>query len=135
MTGAIILNGRGAGSLPTASAIVSDIVELSGRNEYHGMLTGTAELMSPDERVSRYYLRLQTEDSPGILSQISGVLGVHNISIASVMQKEVNEGYVPLIIVTHEAVESNMLKCINEIEKFSFIKEKVIMIRVEDFKN
>ncbi len=135
MTGAIILNGRGAGSLPTASAIVSDIVQLSTKNEYHGILTGNAALMSPDERVSRYYLRLQTEDSPGILSQISGVLGVHNISIASVMQKEVNEGFVPLIIVTHDAVESNMLTCIKEIEKFSFIKEKVIMIRVEDFKN
>ena len=135
MTGAIILNGRGAGSLPTASAIVSDIVQLADKNEFHGVLTGTAELMSPEERVSRYYLRLQTEDSPGILSQISGVLGVHNISIASVMQKEVSEGYVPLIIVTHDAVENNMLKCIKEIEKFSFIKEKVIMIRVEDFKN
>jgi homoserine dehydrogenase len=135
MTGAIILNGRGAGSLPTASAIVSDIVQLSGKNEYHGALTGQAVLMSPEERISRYYLRLQTEDSPGILSQISGVLGLHNISIASVMQKEVNEGYVPLIIVTHEAVESNILKCIEAIEKFSFIKEKVILIRVEDFKN
>ena len=110
-------------------------MQLSEKNEYHGVLTGKAELMSPEQRVSRYYLRLQTEDSPGILSQISGVLGVHNISIASVMQKEVTAGYVPLIIVTHEAVESNMLKCIEEIEKFSFIKEKVILIRVEDFKN
>ena len=135
MTGAIILNGRGAGSLPTASAIVSDIVQLSGKKDYHGMITGKAMLMSSEQRVSRYYLRLQTEDSPGILSQISGVLGTHNISIASVMQKEVNKGYVPLIIVTHEAVESNMIKCIEEIEKFSFIKEKVILIRVEDFKN
>jgi len=135
MTGAIMLNGRGAGSLPTASAIVSDIIQLSDKNEYHGILTGGANLMSPEERVSRYYLRLQTEDSPGILSQISGVLGEHTISIASVMQKEVNKGYVPLIIVTHEAVESNMLKCIEEIEKFNFIKEKAILIRVEDFKN
>lgn len=135
MTGAIILNGRGAGSLPTASAIVSDIIQLSGKNEYHGLPTEKAVLMSPEERVSRYYLRLQTEDSPGILSQISGVLGIHNISIASVMQKEVTEGYVPLIIVTHEAVESNMFRCIEEIENFEFIKEKAILIRVEDFKN
>jgi len=135
MTGAIMLNGRGAGSLPTASAIVSDVIQLSGKNDYNGILSGKAELMSPEERISRYYLRLQTEDSPGILSQISGVLGVHNISIASVMQKEVTEGSVPLIIVTHEAVESNMIKCIEEIENFAFIKEKVILIRVEDFKN
>ena len=126
MAGAIMLNGRGAGSLPTASAIVSDIVQLSTRDDYHGVLTGEAKLMTPEERVSRYYLRLQTEDSPGILSQISGVLGMNSISIASVMQKEVNEKYVPLIIVTHESLESNILKCIKEIEKFSFIKDKVI---------
>ncbi len=135
MAGAIMLNGRGAGSLPTASAIVSDIVQLSAKDDYHGALTGKAKLMTPEERISRYYLRLQTEDSPGILSQISGVLGMNDISIASVMQKEVNEKYVPLIIVTHESVESNILKCIREIEKFSFIKDKIIMIRVEDFKN
>lgn len=135
MAGAIILNGRGAGSYPTASAIVSDIVELSTKNEYHGIPTGRAVLMPAEQRLSRYYLRLQTEDSPGILSQISGVLGRHNISIASVMQKEVNEGYVPLIIVTHDAIESNIFKCIEEIEKFDFVKEKIVLIRVEDFKN
>jgi homoserine dehydrogenase len=91
--------------------------------------------MSSEERISRYYIRLQTEDSPGILSQISGVLGKRRISIASVIQKEVNEGYVPLIIVTHEAVESNLLKCIEDIENFPFVKERAIVIPVEDFKN
>jgi homoserine dehydrogenase len=91
--------------------------------------------MSSEERMSRYYIRLQTEDSPGILSQISGVLGMRKISIASVIQKEVNAGYVPLIIVTHEAVESELLKCIEDIEKFPFVKERAIVIPVEDFKN
>ena len=134
MTGAVVLNGRGAGSLPTASAVVSDIVQLASRNEYPGKFIGKAKLIEPEERVSRYYLRLYTEDSPGILSQISGVLGKHQISIASVIQKEVSEQFVPLIIVTHEANESNMIKCIEEIESFSFVREKVVFIRVEDFK-
>jgi homoserine dehydrogenase len=98
MTGAVILNGKGAGSLPTASSIVSDIIQLSNNNDYNGMLSNEVNLMSSEERISRYYIRLQTEDSPGILSQISGVLGMHRISIASVIQKEVNEGYVPLTI-------------------------------------
>jgi homoserine dehydrogenase len=62
------------------------------------------------------------------------VLGKHQISIASVIQKEVSEQFVPLIIVTHEANESNMIKCIEEIESFSFVREKVVFIRVEDFK-
>jgi homoserine dehydrogenase len=135
MTGAIILNGRGAGSLPTASSIVSDIIQLSNKNDYNGILSSEVKLMSSEERISRYYIRLQTEDSPGILSQISGVLGMGSISIASVIQKEVNEGFVPLIIVTHEAVESNLLKCIDDIENFPFVKERAIVIPVEDFKN
>jgi len=135
MTGAVILNGKGAGSLPTASSIVSDIIQLSNNNNYNGILSSEVNLMSSAERISRYYIRLQTEDSPGILSQISGVLGMRGISIASVIQKEVNEGYVPLMIVTHEAVESDLLKCIKDIENFPFVKERPIVIPVEDFKN
>ncbi len=132
MADAVVLNGRGAGSRPTSSAVISDIVELADKKEFPGKFTGQAELMLPSERVSRYYIRLQTEDSPGILSQISGVLGNHNISIASVIQKEVNDAYVPLIIVTHEAIESEMFTCIKEIEDFEFVKDSVTIIRVED---
>ena len=138
MTGPVILNGKGAGSLPTASSIVSDIIQLSNNNDYNGILSNEVNLMSSEERVSRYYIRLQTEDSPGILSQISGVFGMRKISIASVIQKEVkevDEGYVPLIIVTHEAVESELLKCIEDIENFPFVKERAVVIPVEDFKN
>ena len=134
MTGPVVMNGKGAGSSATASAVVSDIVMHADRPEYHPRFIGNAKLMSPEERVSRYYIRMLTEDSPGILSQISGTLGRHSISIASVLQKEVNAKHVPLIIVTHEALESNMQKCITEIEQFSFVKEHVTLIRVEDFK-
>ncbi len=133
MTDAVILNGKGAGSLPTASAVISDIVQLSNKNIYPGKFTGKARIMLPDERVSRYYLRLHTEDCPGILSQISGVIGKFGISIASVIQKEITEKYVPLIIVTHEANEKNMLNCISKIEEFDFVQDKVTFIRVEDF--
>ncbi|HOK02978.1 MAG TPA: homoserine dehydrogenase [Spirochaetota bacterium] len=134
MTGPVILNGKGAGSLPTASSVISDIVQLSSKRDYPGKFIGKAEVMAPEDRISRYYIRLYTEDSPGILSQISGVLGRNNISIASVIQKEVDEKFVPLIIVTHEARESDMLKCIDEIQSFSFVKERIVFIRVEDFK-
>jgi homoserine dehydrogenase len=135
MTGPVLFNGKGAGSLPTASSIVSDIIQLTDNNNYTGILSSEVNLMSSEERKSKFYIRLQTEDSPGILSQIAGVLGMRKISIASVIQKEVNEGYVPLIIVTHEAVEGMLLKCIEEIENFPFVKERAIVIPVEDFKN
>jgi len=133
MTGPVVLNGRGAGSSATASAIVSDIIQLSESPSFHGRFIGRANLMSPEERISRYYIRLLTQDSPGILSRISGTLGRNNISIASVMQKEVNSDFIPLMIVTHEASEGSMLRCIEEIQGFSFVKEKITLIRVEDF--
>ena len=132
MADAVVLTGRGAGSRPTASSVISDIVELSGSSGYMGNFTGEAELMLPSNRISRYYIRLSTEDSPGILSKISGILGNYNISIASVIQKEVSEAYVPLIIVTHEAIEDEMFKCIKEIENFEFVKDSITIIRVED---
>jgi homoserine dehydrogenase len=132
MADAVVLTGRGAGSMPTASSVISDIVELSGNSVYTGNFIGEAELMLPSSRISRYYIRLLTEDSPGILSKISGILGNYNISIASVIQKEVSEAYVPLIIVTHEAIENEMFKCIKEIENFEFVKDSVTIIRVED---
>ncbi|MFA5519469.1 MAG: homoserine dehydrogenase [Spirochaetota bacterium] len=132
MADAVVLTGKGAGSKPTASSVISDIVDLASSNGYMGAFTGEAKLMSPNERISRYYIRLLTEDSPGILSKISGILGNYNISIASVMQKEVNEANVPLIIVTHEAVESEMFQCIEEIKKFDFVKDSITIIRVEN---
>lgn len=134
MADAVVLTGKGAGSRPTASSVISDIVDLASSNGYMGAFTGEAELMLPSERISRYYIRLLTEDSPGILSKISGVLGNYKISIASVIQKEVNEANVPLIIVTHEAIESEMFQCIEEIKKFDFVKDSITIIRVEDLK-
>jgi homoserine dehydrogenase len=134
MTGPVVMNGRGAGSSATASAVVSDIVQLANKPGFHPRFTGAAKLISPEQRVSRYYIRMLSEDSPGILSQISGALGRHKISIASVIQKEVNAELVPIIILTHEAKDSSMQKCVAEIEKFDFVKEPLTLIRVEDFK-
>ncbi len=133
MTDAIVLNGKGAGSLPTASAVVSDIVQLANRNIHTGDISGHATMMLPEERNSRYYLRIHTEDNPGMLSKISGILGEHNISIASVIQKETNLKVLPLIICTHFAIEKNILDCIEEIESFQCVHDRVVSIRIEDF--
>lgn len=134
MAGPITLTGRGAGSLPTASAVVSDIVRIATMEEGHDApLTadGDTRYVTPDRRVSRYYMRVHTEDRPGILSKISGVLGDHDISIASVIQKEVNSPSVPLVIMTHEAGEDRLQASLEEIKKFEFIHGMTI-IRVED---
>lgn len=135
MTGSVILHGKGAGSRPTASAVVSDVIHIAQNecvDEPAVTLSGSAHYILPEKRISRYYMRLHTEDRPGILSKISGVLGSHEISIASVIQKEVNAPSVPLVIMTHEAVEDGVLQSVSEINDFSFIDGKVTLIRVED---
>ncbi len=135
MTDPIILFGKGAGSLPTASAVVSDIVQLAEKSEIEErpfLITGDAVYLKPEQRRSKYYMRIHTEDSPGILSIISGVFGKFGISIASVIQKEVESEYVPLIIMTHEAAEDKIILARKEINNFDFISGDVTMIRVEE---
>ncbi len=134
MTGPVILYGRGAGSNPTASAVVSDILQISGGGIEGGtrLTSEPADLLLPGERLSRYYLRLHTDDRPGILSQISGVLGNHAISISSVMQKEEHGEHVPLIFMSHLAREDRVRSAIGEIKGFPFVHGDVMLIRVED---
>ncbi len=134
MTGPVTLTGKGAGSLPTASAVVSDIVRIARNGSNAGAATPDLEeanYLPPEKRLSRYYMRVHVEDSPGILSKISGVLGKNNISIASVMQKEQSSAFVPLVIMTHRARESGILASIEEMRTYSFI-ENITLIRVED---
>ena len=135
MTDPVILTGRGAGSNPTASAVLSDIVQIAVRDAaYESPLVtdGPAAHIEAGMRISRYYLRLQTDDRPGILSQIAGVLGANGISISSVIQKEIHPEHVPLIFMTHQAREEGMMKALDEIRKFEFIRGEVMLIRVED---
>ncbi|OGP71355.1 MAG: homoserine dehydrogenase, partial [Deltaproteobacteria bacterium RBG_13_60_28] len=110
--GPILLYGQGAGMMPTASAVVSDILDLA-RNLTRGVnrrvppLGCDTALETPrnikplDEVVTNYYIRFAALDRPGVLSQISGILGKHNISIAAVIQKgrEV-KGAVPIVMIT-----------------------------------
>jgi homoserine dehydrogenase len=77
-------------------------------------------------------MRIFTRDEPGILSRISGVLGRHAISIASVIQKETGQPYVPLIFMTHDINEASMSMAAREIRDFDFVDDNMLIIRVED---
>jgi len=85
------------------------------------------------ELSTSYYFRFSVLDSPGVLSKISGSLGNHKISIASVIQKgrEVN-GSVPLVMMTHEARESNVQKAVSLIDGLDVLTDKTMIIRVEN---
>ncbi|HKN87253.1 MAG TPA: homoserine dehydrogenase [Nitrospiraceae bacterium] len=141
--GDIVLFGQGAGSLPTGSAVVSDIIDLA-RNVLAGA-SGRVPAASfqqdqrrplrirPMEEISSlYYLRFMVVDRPGVLSQIAGVLGQHGISISSVIQKGRKEGQtVPVVIMTHTAREREVQSALYEINRMPFISEPTTLIRVE----
>jgi len=140
--GQILLYGRGAGEMPTASAVVGDIID-AARNIADGCpkrvpmdyyRADKKAVLVPIERIeSRYYLRFNVGDNPGVLAAIAGRLGSEGISIASVMQKEgAGEAWVPVIIITHKAVERGVRKAIREIEKESFVRAPTQVIRIEE---
>lgn len=139
--GNTLFYGRGAGDMPTGSAVVSDILEI-GRD----ILAGSTRRMpvaafrdrAPrpirmmEDITSCYYLRFAAIDKPGVLSRISGVLGKNNISIASVLQKgRKHAEAVPLVMMTHEAVERNVRNALEEINKLDCVSGPTMVIRVE----
>jgi homoserine dehydrogenase len=136
--GDIMLYGKGAGSMPTGSAVVADIMDISrailnpGTQPVSAATSGNLTSQDMDEVASLYYLRFMVVDQPGVLSQISGVLGKNNISIESVIQRgRALGGVVPLVIMTHEAVEKDMRRALAEIQKLSCVTEAPVLIRVE----
>jgi len=141
--GDIMLYGKGAGSFPTASAVVSDVIDIA-RN----ILKGTVRRVppcafQPDQRrplrirpiaeiSSLYYLRFMVLDRPGVLSQLSGVLGKHDISISSVLQRGRKDGQtVPVVLTTHTAVERNVQAALREIAALPFVSAPTTLIRIE----
>jgi homoserine dehydrogenase len=134
--------GLGAGKDPTGSAVVSDIIALarqinSGTNTLipplgHAISSNEPLYVEPmDELKTPYYFRFSAIDKPGVLSKISGILGENDISIHSVIQKgrEVN-GPVPIVMLTHEALEFNVRKALAMIDELDVLTDKTVMIRV-----
>ena len=140
--GDIMLYGRGAGSLPTGSAVVGDIMDIARQilmepsRKLPAGPSGDAgpvvDFQPMDSITSIYYFRFMALDQPGVLSQISGILGRHRISIAQMIQRGRKEGgSVPLVIMTHTALERDIQKALVEIKSLSCITEQPILIRVE----
>jgi len=138
--GATMYYGKGAGDMPTGSAVVADIVDISkmlvhGKvSEYKGNQTERQpyKIKKIEDIESMYYFRFSAMDKPGVLSKISGILGNYNISIASVIQKGRRiGGSVPLVILTHTAKERDVLNALREIDELPVVSEKTMFIRVE----
>jgi homoserine dehydrogenase len=140
----MILYGHGAGMMPTASAVIGDIVDIA-RN----ILTGTRgriplfsyqpenkknlPVLSMDSIETHYYFRFTAADRPSVLSKIAGILGDHQISIKMVHQKgRKTNGTVPIVMLTHHARESSVKKALAEIADLDVIAAKPVLIRIED---
>jgi homoserine dehydrogenase len=142
--GPVMLYGRGAGMEPTASAVVGDVLEIA-RNLMAGIGRRCAPLGYLDDRIktlvikpmgeiiSKYYLRFSVLDKPGVLARIAGALGRNDISIESMIQTARMAGEpVPIVIMTHEARETDVRKALEEIDGFELITEKSNFIRIEN---
>ncbi|NGZ96967.1 MAG: homoserine dehydrogenase [Nitrospira sp. WS110] len=141
--GDVVLYGRGAGSMPTGSAVVSDVIAIT-RNVIKGAV-GRVPVASfqqdqrrplrlrPMEEISSlYYLRFTVVDRPGVLAQIAGELGRCGISISSMVQQGRREGQtVPVVIKTHSAKERDVQTALREINRKPFVSEPTMLIRVE----
>jgi len=136
-----VFTGRGAGRMPTASAVVADIVDvaerrLSGvrRGSAHLANVPEAEVASAQDVRTSSYCRFAVADSPGVLAQIARVFSEHDISIASVLQQgrsDTEDGVVPLIMTTHDARESDMQRAVGVIAPLPFVRHAPKIIRIE----
>lgn len=130
----MMLQGRGAGDMPTASAVVSDILRAATVHEHaHPTFANTAEadpsLIFDDNWESQCFIRLAAEDRPGVLAKIAGWLAQEDVSIATMLQKgKADDGRVPLIIVTHAAPEKSLRKALESFDKALCTVESVIRV-------
>lgn len=140
LTGKVLFFGQGAGALPTSSAVIADIVS-SARNIVLGIsgqaifkLASGKHIKPMSEIETRYYLRVNVADRPGVLAQISRVLGDLSISISSAIQLESDEKaqMAELVIMTHPAREKAMQQALGELGKLSVVAEISNFIRVEN---
>jgi len=142
--GDILLYGHGAGMLPTASAVVSDIVDivrnlLSGASARVPALSYQRDCIRPmqilpiDELMTHYYFRFSALDRPGVLSTISGILGKYDISIQSVQQKgRKTNGSVPVVMLSHLVREADVKQALKEISALDVVGDEPVLIRIED---
>jgi len=136
LIGENLFYGEGAGALPTASSVIGDIITIA--KGIGNMPDGTlfkrdvSLVKDMDEIRTRYYVRFSAIDRPGVLAKISGILGKHGISIATVAQKERRASkVVPIVMLTHEALERDMARALKEIDGLNVIKKKTVRVRIE----
>jgi len=141
--GPVFFHGQGAGQMPTASAVVADMIDTAvGRTdltfktlELWANGNKRVEFAAPGDLAGRFYMRFNVQDHPGVLGQVTSLLGAQGISIASVIQHEVSDGpnkTVPLVIMTHQAKESAAVAAMDQIAKMDAVSDDLERLRILD---
>ena len=133
----VMLYGRGAGAMPTASAIVGDVIYCATHPSFRYSTFKNTEDADPstkfvDNFKSADYLRLDAHDRAGVLAKVSSIFSRHNISVAQMIQEDdgAADGHVPLVFITHQTKEKSILKAVEDIKETNDIAEVISVIRV-----
>lgn len=135
-SGQTLYYGRGAGALPTASAVLADVLEIAGGRAGAFKTSfipkgGRVKLAPVSHVVGRHYLRMMALDVPGVIAQITKILGEHNISLSAIVQHEAHAGkHVPVVILTHEARDDAAAAAVHKIDRLKSITGQTVRIRV-----
>ncbi|MEM1210526.1 MAG: homoserine dehydrogenase [Planctomycetota bacterium] len=139
--GSVVMTGPGAGKMPTASAVVSDLLNVAAGWYVNAMAAmpltadahAPAELVPAAEETARYYLRMHAMDQAGVVARVADALGRRGVSIMSMLQHEVAAGaFVPVVVTTHEAQRGELDAAIAEIESMDAIDGAVVAMRIVD---
>ncbi|MGY9054359.1 MAG: homoserine dehydrogenase [Alphaproteobacteria bacterium] len=134
--GTVVLTGPGAGAGPTASAVLSDLIDIAAGRRSHmfGVPFAALKPIQPipqENHRGSYYMRLMVSDEPGVIADIAGSLGKHGVSIESVLQRGRNPGeVVPVVMVTHECGEASMTAALTDIANLSSVSQPPTLIRI-----
>jgi len=131
--GNLMFYGRGAGGMPTASAVLGDLLDAAAnlRKGAHASLgsIGRASIRPIDDATSEYYLNLEVVDEPGVLAAVAGVFGRHGVSIRAMEQEGLGED-ARLVFITHTAVERDLQSTLHDLRNLDVVKQVVSMLRV-----
>lgn len=135
--GELMLYGKGAGSLPTGSAVLGDIMSIIKKSSCinNDETKTNVKYKIVNKAHKPYYIRFEVIDKPGVLGKIANIFGANNISLASVVQRQKNGDLTaPLVFITHEVERKNIDAALEEISKFEYVTKIASIIMVENFK-
>lgn len=134
-SGSLFLHGRGAGALPTAGVVLSDLLAVAREERPNN--TGfaddeilSADIVSPEDWHSEFYVRVMVHDEPGVLRDIAGCMADEGISMAQVIQKEVRDDVVPLVFMTHDASAQSMNRALQKVREKGVLRAAPVYYRI-----